>query len=288
MNRSHVIYSKGTKTARIFIFLLLLIIAAIMVYPVVYIVLGSFKENMELLQGGANPLPTHFVFQNYVQAWKQANFAVYTQNSVLIALGVMVLTLFCTSMAGYVFDRKKFRGKEFVYNLFIAFMFVNVGSIALRPMFELAVKVHMNQSLVSIILIATGTGQAMYIFLVRGFMSSIPKEVDEAAKIDGCSFFGIYWHIVFPMLKPILATVALLSFRGGWSEYIMPLVFTMSNDALRPLTVGVVMLKNSGNGAAAWNIMFAGATISIIPIIIVYTFTSKHFMEGMTSGAVKG
>lgn len=288
MNQGHEIYSTGSKIARAVIFLFLLATAALMLYPLVYIILGSFKENMELLSGGANPLPSQFILDNYVQAWQQANFAVYTKNSVLISAGVMLVTLICTSMAGYVFDRKSFRGKEFIYSLFIAFMFVNVGSVALRPLFELAVKVHMNQSLISIILISAGTGQAMYIFLVRGFMSSIPREIDEAAKIDGCSFFGIYLRIVLPLLKPILATVGLLSFRQGWSEYIMPLVFTMSNDGMRPLTVGVTMLKNSGNGAAAWNVMFAGATISIIPIIVVYLFTSKYFMKGMTAGAVKG
>lgn len=288
MRKSHEIYSPGSKIARIFIFIFLVFTAVLILYPLVYIILGSFKENMELLSGGANPVPTKFVFDNYVQAWKQANFAVYTKNSVIISVGVMLATLLCTSMAGYVFNRKSFRGKELIYNLFIAFMFVNVGSVTLRPLFELAVKVHMNQSLASVILISTGTGQAMYVFLVRGFMSSIPKELDEAAKIDGCSFFGIYTRIVLPLLKPILATVSLLSFRGGWSEYIMPLVFTMSNDKMRPLTVGVTMLRNSGDGAAAWNIMFAGATISIVPIVIVYIFTSKYFMKGMTEGAVKG
>lgn len=90
------------------------------------------------------------------------------------------------------------------------------------------------------------------------------------------------------MLKPIMATIAILSFRQGWNEYIMPLVFTMSNEKLRPLTVGVNMLKNAGDGAAAWNIMFAGATISIIPILIVYCCFSRFFMSGLTTGAVKG
>jgi ABC-type glycerol-3-phosphate transport system permease component len=198
------------------------------------------------------------------------------------------VTLIATSMAGYVFDRKDFKYKELLYSVFIAFMFVNVGSVTLRPLFELAVKVKMNTSLLSVVLISAGTGQATYIFLCRGFVRSIPKEIDEAAKIDGFSFFGIYRMILLPLLKLVLATIGLLSFRGGWNEYILPLVFTMSNDALRPLTVGVVMLRNSGDGTAAWNIMFAGATISIVPIIVVYLFTSKRFMSGLVAGAVKG
>lgn len=287
-NKTHVVFSTKDKIVRAIIFIIMLLFAIVILYPIVYIVLGSFKDNMELLRGGANPFPQKFVFSNYVQAWKQANFAVYTKNSLFLGIGVMAITLICSSMAGYVFDRTEFKGKNLLYSLFVAFMFVNVGSVALRPLFELAVKVNMNQSLVSVILISAGMGQATYIFLVRGFMSGIPKEIDEAAKIDGCSFFGIYRRITLPMLKPVLATIALLSFRAGWNEYILPLVFTMSNDSLRPLTVGVTMLKSSGDGAAAWNVMFAGATLSIIPIIIVYLFSSKYFMKGMVAGAVKG
>lgn len=288
MEESRAVYSRTQRVIRGFIFLFLAFVAVLILYPIVYIVLGSFKENAELLRGGANPMPTHFVIENYIQAWEQANFAAYTKNSIFISLGVMVITLVVCSMAGYVFDRKKFRGKEFLYGLFIAFMFVNVGSVALRPLFELSVALHLNTSLFTVVLISAGMSQATNIFLVRGYMASIPKEIDEAAKIDGCSFFGIYWRIALPLLKPVLATIGLLSFRQGWNEYILPLVFTISNDSMRPLTVGVTMLKNAGDGAAAWNIMFAGSTISIVPILIVYLFASKYFMKGMTSGAVKG
>lgn len=288
MTETHAVYSRNQRIARVLIFGFMALIAIIFLYPLIYIILGSFKENAELLRGGANPIPSHFVIENYFQAWEQANFAAYTKNSLFISIGVMIMTVICCSMAGYVFDRKKFRGKELLYGLFIAFMFVNVGSVALRPLFELSVKLNMNKSLITVILISAGMSQATNIFLVRGFMSGIPKEIDEAAKIDGCSFFDIYWRIALPLLKPVLATIALLSFRQGWNEYIMPLVFTISNDSLRPLTVGVTMLKNAGDGAAAWNIMFAGATISIVPIVIVYILCSKYFMQGMTAGAVKG
>ena len=208
-------------------------------------------------------------------------------NSVFLALGVMVLSLVSSTMAGYVFSRRKFKGKELLYNLFVMFMFINVGSVSLRPLFELAVKVKMNQSLWSVIIISAGTGQATYIFLCRGFMASLPMELDEAAKIDGCTFFQTFRMVIMPLLKPAMATIALLSFRQGWNEYIIPLVFTMTNDKLRPLTVGVNMLKNAGDGTAAWNIMFAGATIAIIPMLLIYCFFSRYFMNGMTAGAVK-
>jgi multiple sugar transport system permease protein len=269
-------------------YLFLIVLAVLFLYPILYVIFGSFKGNQELVLGGANIFPKKFIFDNYVQAWKAANFSRFTFNSLFISFGDMVLTLMISSMAGYAFARKNFFAKNFLYNLLIAFMFVNVGSVTLRPLFELAVKMNMNTSLWSVVLISTGGGQATYIFLVRGYMATIPKELDEAAKIDGCGFFTIYRKIIMPVLKPVLATIALLSFRGGWNEYILPLVFTMSKPELQPLTVGVVALRTGTEGAAAWNIMFAGSAISIVPIVIIYIFTSKYFMNGLTVGAVKG
>ena len=288
MEKSHNVKSKKQKIITAIVTFVVSLIALLMMYPLIYIFLGSFNTNHELLLGGTHLFPKEFVFSNYAEAWKAANFSVYTKNSIFLGLGVMVISVIVTSMAGYVFARKEFRFKELLYSAFIAFMFVNVGSVTLRPLFELAVKVHLNKSLWAVVLITAGTGQATFMFLCRGYVNSIPKELDEAAKIDGCSFFQKFYKVIFPLLKPALATIALLSFRSGWNNYILPLVFTMSNDRLRPLTVGVNMLKNNSDGAAAWNIMFAGATIAIIPMIIIYCCFSNYFMKGMTEGAVKG
>lgn len=284
----HSVESKKTKAVNWVIFLLLFILAVLTVYPVVYIAFGSFKTNSELVGGGLKLLPEKFILDNYAQAWEMANFSRYTLNSLIISFGVMAISIIVSSMAGYVFSRKEFRLKSLIYNAMVMFMFINVGSAALRPLFELAVKLHMNKSLLAIILISAGSGQATYVFLIHGFMNSVPKELDEAAKMDGCSFFSIYLRVILPVLKPALASVALLSFRGGWNEYILPLIFTMTNEKLRPLTVGVVALQNAGDGAAAWNILFAGSAIAIVPIVVVYVFASKQFMGGMTAGAVKG
>ena len=289
MEKTHEVRSTGEKIARILIWVLLFVVAALTIFPVLYVIFGSLKENKELLRGGSAIFPQgKWAFENYTKAWQQANFANYTANSLFISIGVMVISLINSSMAGYAFARRPTKFKEILYLVFVGFMFINVGSISLRPLYELAVSVNMNTSLVSVVLISAGGAQATYIFLCRGFVNSLPKELDEAATIDGCSFFQTYALVILPLLKPVMATVALLSFRGGWNEYILPLVFTMTNDKLRPLTVGVNMLKNAGDGTAAWDIMFAGATISIIPILIVYCCFSRFFMNGMTAGAVKG
>ncbi len=287
-NKAQIVYSPKQKAVRALLWLLLVAVSVLVIFPVLYIILGSFKENQELLLGGSNIFPAKWITQNYVDAWNQANFAVYTKNSLLLSFGVMIISLVVASMAGYVFSRKHFPGKEVIYGVFTAFMFINVGSVSLRPLYELATQMKINTSLWPVILFSAGGGQATYIFLCRGYVNSVPKELDEAARIDGCSFFQTYSQIIMPMLKPVLATIAILSFRQGWNEYIMPRVFTMTNDSLRPLTVGVNMLKNAGDGAAAWNIMFAGATIAIIPILVVFICFSRYFMGGLTAGAVKG
>ncbi|MEG0369313.1 MAG: hypothetical protein RR593_04855 [Hungatella sp.] len=160
MEKSRNVYSKKTKVIRLLITIFLTAFAALTLYPLIYIVLGSFKENAELLRGGTKLLPEKFILDNYKEAWQKANFSRYTLNSMIISFGVMAITLISTSMAGYVFARKNFRGKELLYSLFVMFMFVNVGSVTLRPLFELAVKVKMNTSLISVNLISTGTGQA--------------------------------------------------------------------------------------------------------------------------------
>lgn len=287
-NKAQIVYSPKQKAIRALLWLLLVCFSILVIFPVLYIILGSFKENQELLLGGSNIFPQKWITQNYVDAWEQANFAVYTKNSLFLSVGVMVISLIVSSMAGYVFSRKTFPGKEVIYGIFTAFMFINVGSVSLRPLYELATGLKINKSLWPVILFSAGGGQATYIFLCRGYVNSVPRELDEAAKIDGCTFFQTYYRVIIPMLKPVLATIAILSFRQGWNEYIMPRVFTMTNDNLRPLTVGVNMLKNAGDGAAAWNIMFAGATIAIIPILLVFICFSRYFMGGLTSGAVKG
>ena len=288
MEKSRAVMSGKQKAVMAVIWLLMLILAILTIFPVVYIVLGSFKSNVELLVGGSNIFPSEWHFENYVQAWTGAKFATYTWNSIVISVCVMLISLFISTMAGYVFSRSRFPGKNLIYGVFIAFMFINVGSVSIRPLYELATALHLNESLLPIILISVGTGQATYIFLSRGFVDSVPRELDEAAKIDGCTFFQTFIRIILPVLKPVMGTIALLSFRQGWNEYIMPLVFTMARDNLRPLTVGVNMLKATGGGAAAWNVMFAGASIAVVPMLIIYIIFNKNFMSGSTAGAVKG
>ena len=126
------------------------------------------------------------------------------------------------------------------------------------------------------------------LFITRTYIRTLSPEIDEAAKIDGCTFLGTFVHIIFPLLKPLIATIAILEFRHSWNDYMMPMVFTMSKPERMPLVVGVVSLKSSGEAASSWNLMLAGTAISMLPMIIVYMIFNRYFIEGMTAGAVKG
>lgn len=256
------------------------------IYPIIYTVLGSFKTNSELTQGG-NFFPAVWHFENYVQAFIEADFVKYTLNSVVVSVAVMVIATLTASLAGFTFARREFVGKKLIMFAYVGLMFVALGSVTLYPIYSLLTKLHLNKTIVGLILALVG-GQASNVMLTMGFVKSIPKELDEAATIDGCSIYGIFFKIILPLIKPIMAVVALFSFRTAWNDYITTLVMSISLPKLRTLTVAVVQLKYSANAAAEWHIMLAGASIAIIPILIVYAFCHKQFIGGLTAGAVKG
>jgi ABC-type glycerol-3-phosphate transport system permease component len=262
------------------------IMVLLTVYPIVYTLFGSLKTNLELTQGGTI-LPREWQFQNYSTAFIQGNFSQYTMNSIIVSLSVLVVATMTSAMAGFIFARRTFIGKKLIMTLYISMLFVALGSVTLYPMYYLLQFFNLHRSIVGLILALVG-GQAANVLLVMGFTRSIPKELDEAATIDGCSLYGVFFRIIFPLLKPILAVVALFSFRSAWNDYIRSLIISMGNPNLRTLTVGVVQLRYSANAAVEWHIMLAGASIAIIPILIVYFFTNKQFIGGLTSGSVKG
>lgn len=255
-------------------------------YPIVYTVLGSFKTNSELTLGRTF-FPETWHYENYVQAFIQADFIKYTWNSVFLSISVMALATLTASLAGFVFARRDFVGKKFWLVLYTSLMFIALGSVTLYPIYTLLTTLHLNKSMLGLIL-ALVSGQASNVMLTMGFVKGIPKELDEAATIDGCTLYGIFFRIILPLIKPIMAVVALFSFRHAWNDYITTLVMTISLPRLRTLTVAVVQLKYSVNAAAEWHIMLAGASIAILPIIIVYAFCHKQFIGGLTQGAVKG
>ena len=274
--------------SKAFIYIILILITIFALFPVVYTILGSFKGNMELLAEGNRLFPRKFVMDNYEQAWEMANFQKYTINSLFMSGTIVLGTIFTTTIAGYVFERGKFPMKNLLFTLVVSSMFVSLGSLTLYPTFVIAKVFGINKTLWGVIIIRVFGLNVTNLFITRSYIRSLSKEIDEAAKVDGCSFFGIYWRIIFPLLKLLIATIAILEFRHSWNDYLMPMVFTLSNPDRMPLIVGIMNLKSSGEAAFSWNLMLAGSSIALIPMIVVYLMFNRFFIEGLTAGSVKG
>ena len=276
------------KWGVILIYLALCLFFVISFFPVFYTFMSSFKSNMDILTTGNLIIPEEFVFDNYIKAWQLADFQTYTINSVFLAFFCVLGAIFASTICGYVFSRATFKGKEFIFYFMISSMFVSLGTLTLYPLLMIMKAFHLNKSLWGVIIIRVFGMNITNLFIARGFISSIPREIDEAAKIDGCSFDAIYYRIIFPLCKPLIATVGILSFRSAWNDYMLPMVFTMTDTGRMPLVVGIMHLKSSGDAASSWNLMLAGTAISLIPMIIIYIMFNRYFISGMTTGAVKG
>jgi len=267
------------------VWLLLAVVTIITLFPVVVAMLGSLKTNLELTTG-ASIFPKEWKFGNYIQAWNQADFSRFTFNSVFVAVFVTIGTLLVAAMAAYAVDRVQFRGKKLYIFLQSFTLFISIGAVVLRPQFDMMVGLGLQKSLWGVIIILI-SAHATAFFMVIGFFKGIPRELDEAALIDGCNFYSIFWRIILPLLRPALAVVALFTFRGAWNEYILPLVFSLTRPDLQTLPVGLASLRYGAGAAVENHLMLAGACISILPLLIVYIFANRSFMQ-VTVGSVKG
>lgn len=272
------------------LYAVLILISAITLLPLIYTIAGAFKSNSEILAHPENLLPSKPTFENFKIAWNSNQFNVkqMTINSVIYTLVVVATTIFTATLGGYVFARGDFYGKNVIFAVFTALMFVSLGSITIYPTFDVLNLFGLSQSLRGLMVYKFFGIGIVNIYLARSHILSLPKAIEEAAQIDGLGFMGTYSKIVFPMLKPIIATIGIMSFTGSWNEYLMPTIFTISRPEQRTLIVGVMALKNSEGAASSWNLMLAGATISIVPVLIAYSIGNKFFVAGLTSGAVKG
>ena len=278
---------KKEKIYAVPLYLLLTVLALIVIFPVVYVILSSFKTTGEMLTS-SSIFPKQLTVQNYVRAWQQSNFKKYVWNSVFMSGTIVVGTIVTSITSGYVFSRGKFAGKKPLLALITFSMFISSGSLYLYPQLQIAKVMHLNNSLWGIIVIYIFGINVTQLYLSKGFIDGIPKEIDEAAKIDGCNFFRTFLNIIFPLTKPLVATVGLLSFMNSWNDYLLPRVFTLGNPDKQPLVVGIMSMKNSGEYLTSWDLMMAGTVMAVIPMLIVFITLNKYFVAGLTSGAVKG
>lgn len=261
----------------------LLALSAVWIYPFLWLVSASLKSSLELFVSGLDLIPKHWQWNNYSRAWNDAGFSRYMVNSIITTTATVVIVIVRCALTGYVLARYRFIGKGFVLGIFLATIFVPAGYTIIAVM-ELSQKLHLLNSLLGITLALSAGGHVAAILLYMGYFSRIPRELEEAAVLDGAGFFEIFRSIMMPLAGPVTATVAVLTFLGAWNAFFVPLVFTFSKPDLRTLAVG--MLAFQGEHSTDWSGMAAAATLSLIPVVLLFMFLQRYFMEGI-AGAVK-
>lgn len=263
--------------------LILTVICALWIYPFLWMVAASFKTSMEIFSSGLSLMPKEWQLGNYVRAWETARFSHYMRNTIFITVGTVVLVLIRCSLAGYVIGRYNFIGKRFVIAVLVGTLFVPTG-YTIIPVVELANNLGLLNSLWGVILALAGGGHVADILLFAGFFSQIPKELEEAAILDGASFPGVFLRVMLPLSSPVIATVTILTFISAWNNFFVPLVFTLSRPDLRTLSVGMFAFVSERE--TDWSGMAAAATISLLPVIVFFFVLQRYFVEGI-AGAVK-
>jgi ABC-type glycerol-3-phosphate transport system permease component len=262
---------------------LLAVIALLWVYPFVWMVSASVKSSMEVFTSGMNLIPEVFAWENYQRAWEDAGFSTYMINTVIVTLVTVVVVVVRCALCGYVLGRYRFPGSRIVIGILVATLFVPTG-YTIIPIVKLSLDMGVLNSLTGMILALSGAAHVSAILIYAGYFRQLPKELEEAAIIDGAGFFRVFWTIMLPLSMPVTATVALLTFLFSWNAFFLPLVFSFSRPELRTLSVG--MQAFVGENATDWSGMAAAGVISIVPIVALFLFLQRYFVEGI-AGAVK-
>ncbi len=267
-------------------YLMLIVISIIMLYPFLWSISASFKEDTQLYNG--NPLdliPDPFTLENYERVLTILPFGRFLLNSALISTIVPFFMICISTLAAYAFARMNFAGKNVVFMLLLAVMMVP-GHITLIPKYALMRMLGWIDSYQALIVPQIFSANIVFnLFFMRQFYLSFPKELEEAAIIDGCSRFKIFTKIILPNSKPALATIAIISFKNQWNSLLWPLVVINDYNKM-PVQVGLTYLQT--NIDASWGALIAGATLSIVPIIVVFVIFQRYFINGMLSSGLTG
>ena len=260
----------------------MLIYVILIFYPLFNMVISSLKSTREIF---ANPFgfPEEPLFENYRTVWVVRGFGLYFWNSIKVTFISMVFVILLGSMASYGISRYRYKLRTWIYMLFLSGIMLPLR-IAIIPLFLLIRNLGFMDTHLAIILIFIAMGLPSTVFILSGFMKTIPMDLDYAARIDGCNDWGIYRRIVMPITKSAIALVTIYNAVPIWNDFFFPLVFIQSNR-LKTLPVGLSTFF--GQYSTNWSLLFTGLSISIIPILILYLFMAKYFIRGMTSGAIK-
>jgi len=262
---------------------LLLLVAALIIVPVAYAVIGGFKDSAQLAHDPVG-LPSPWVVSNYTDALTSPTFWRQLVNSTLVAVLSTVVVVFFAALAAFVFARRAFPGREVLYTLFtLGLLFP--AAVAVLPLFILVRDLGLLDNPLGLALPEAAFGLPLTIVILRPFFRSIPQELEDAASIDGCGSFGFFWHIMLPLSRPILSTVAVLAIVASWNQFLLPLVM-ITTEPNWTLPLGVTNFSTQYTTDTAR--ILAYTTLALIPALIFYFFAERQLIGGLTSGSVKG
>jgi raffinose/stachyose/melibiose transport system permease protein len=276
-------YKTKRATINLLIHLFLLAVAITCLFPLLWMVSSSLKTQ-ETIFRDTSLIPRAFHFENYYLAWMEGGFGRFFLNSIFYTVSVVIGIVIVASLAAYAFSRLRFPGKNFLFFMFMAAMMIPIpGSFV--PLYILLNKLHLRNTALGYILAMVNVGLSTSIFLLKTFFDKMPTELEDAARIDGCSKLGIWWNVALPLAKPVLAVVVVLNALNVWNEYILALII-FDSRALMPLQVALMTFQ--GEFITRYPLLMAGLTIAALPIIIVYLLMQKYIVKGVTAGAVVG
>lgn len=265
-----------------------ILIAIAMVYPLLWMILASFKDTHEIFLGEKFlSLPKKWLVSNYVEGWKgfgKVTFGRFFLNSTIISVLATIGAIISSSLVGFGFARTSFYGKGIFFSLMLSTMMIPYP-IIMVPQYLIFHKLRLVNTFVPLIL-PSWLGTAFFIFLVTQFMRGIPKELDESAVIDGCSKFGLYFRIMLPLSQSALMTVAIFSFYWRWNDFTQPLIY-LNRAELYTVSVALRMFADP-TSVTNWGAMFAMSTLSVIPVFFVFFFLQRHVSEGISTTGLKG
>jgi len=271
-----------SKEAIKHVFMIAILVFAFVPFALMLVI--SLKTNEQFTQ---NPFffdsPAEWHWENWAMGWR--TIGTYVANSIVTSAGAVVLCLLVAVLSSYVLARYRFPGRELVYYALILTMFLPGTVATLVTTFTLVSRLHMYNSLSTIVLLGAVGGQVVCIFILRQFIEEIPKELFESAEIDGAGHLRQIWSIVLPMSGPVLSTLAIMQFIGNWNNLLGPLVFLRDDYKL---TIPVGLMRLEGEYVKEWGQLMAGYTLSSIPLVVLFLFTMRLFIRGLSAGAIKG
>jgi len=275
---------KGLRPGKVILQVLLVIWALINLFPLYWLFTFSLKDNREIFGGNIAGLPSRWLFSNYTQALINSKVYLYMLNSVLVTAATIILTCFVGLMAAYALERMIWRGRKVVMTLLMLGLMIPIHT-ALLPLFIVLGRLKILSTHWALILPYTAFAIPLAILIISGFIHSIPREMEEAACIDGASIYGIFFYIIVPMLLPAISTVAIFTFLQSWNELLFAQVF-ISKDIARTLTAGIQAMY--GQYQTDWGPIGAALTVSALPTLLIYLMMSKEVQKSLVAGAVKG